>query len=72
MQRMAQRLGTGIGLAALFVTLSCDLGSVSAPTTACVEAATQCQLPDGPLGVCERTSCAPGKQPPCFQCVPQH
>lgn len=70
---MAKRVPLGIGLAALFAAFACDMAAVSEPApTACVEAAAQCQLPDGPLGVCERSTCEPGAQPPCFQCVPQH
>lgn len=46
-----------------------DSGS---PGARCVESGAQCQLPDGPLGVCERAACAPGAAPPCFQCTPQH
>jgi len=50
-----------------------DSGSLSAPSAArCVAVADQCQLPEGPLGVCERAACAPGEAPPCYQCTPQH
>jgi hypothetical protein len=52
---------------------ACDLGSGSAPPPPfCTEAGVQCQLPAGPLGVCERTPCAAGEHEPCFRCVPQH
>jgi len=50
-----------------------DSGSLSAPSAArCVAVADQCQLPEGPLGVCERSACAAGETPPCFKCTPQH
>jgi Uri superfamily endonuclease len=53
--------------------LACDLGSPSVTSAeSCTEAGVQCQLPDGPLGVCERAPCAPGATPPCFKCTPQH
>jgi len=53
--------------------IGCDLGEfATSPTTRCTEAGAQCVLTDGPLGVCERTPCAAGTPPPCFQCTPQH
>jgi len=71
---MAGRILALISVAALYSALAaCDTGSLSAPAPVlCVEAGNQCQLPEGPLGVCERSTCAPGAKPPCFQCVPQH
>jgi hypothetical protein len=42
------------------------------PGATCTGAGLQCQLPEGPLGVCERASCAAGATPPCFTCTPQH
>jgi hypothetical protein len=62
-------------LAAIAVVglLACDPGSLSTgPSVTCTESGAQCQLPEGPLGVCERSQCAPGATPPCFQCTPQH
>lgn len=53
--------------------LGCDLSGLGdAPPGACSESGAQCQLSDGPLGVCERTTCAAGQTPPCFACTPQH
>jgi hypothetical protein len=70
---MTDRIGSAIAIAAALLALAaCDSASISAAPAGCVEAATQCQLPDGPLGVCERATCAAGATPPCFQCVPQH
>jgi hypothetical protein len=47
--------------------------SQSSPSAArCTAVADPCELPSGPLGVCERAACAPGETPPCFQCTPQH
>jgi hypothetical protein len=53
--------------------VACDTGALTAgPTDRCTEAGVQCQLPAGPLGVCERAPCGPGETAPCFQCTPQH
>jgi hypothetical protein len=59
---------------AVAVVLSaCDPSAISTPPSAlCSEAGAQCQLPEGPLGVCERAPCPPGDAQPCFDCVPQH
>ena len=56
-----------------FALLGCDPGALStvAPAT-CAESGAQCQLPAGPLGVCERSRCPPGAAPPCFECTPEH
>jgi len=49
----------------------CD--SVSEPpVAACSEIGSQCQLPGGPLGVCQQTECGAGATPPCFKCTSQH
>lgn len=70
--RFALLLSTSL-VAALPVLSGCDLDSISAsPPAACSETGAQCQLGDGPLGVCERAPCAGGEAPPCFQCTPQH
>lgn len=45
--------------------------SVSAPKR-CSEAYAQCQLPEGPIGVCQEVSCGQGQLAPCFNCVSQH
>jgi len=71
--RMTSRIRTAIAVSALVVWLACDLSSHSgAAPGRCEEAGAQCQLPEGPLGVCERTTCATAATPPCFVCVPQH
>ena len=58
--------------AALALT-ACDISSpTSAPVAACSETGAQCQLPNGPLGVCERSPCEAGLEPPCHRCTPQH
>ena len=63
-------------IAAAFTALAlaaCDPISLSSgPAATCIEPGAQCQLPDGPLGVCERSPCPAGAPPPCFQCTPQH
>ena len=43
-----------------------------APTATCVTRYAQCQMPDGPLGVCNDAPCAEGQATPCFKCVSQH
>ena len=54
-------------------SLGCEPMSVSSPASAvCSEAGVQCQLPEGPLGVCERAPCPPGTSAPCLTCVSQH
>ena len=63
-----------MSLAIACLCSGCDFSSLSAPpvSTACTQIGSQCQLPDGPLGVCEQTHCKPGQQPPCFTCTSQH
>lgn len=53
---------------------ACDPGALLSepPPSVCVESGAQCQLPDGPLGVCEVFPCGPDQGPPCFTCTPQH
>ena len=57
------RIGAPRWIAALFLSiasLGCEPMSVTSPASAvCSEAGVQCQLPEGPLGVCERAPCAP-------------
>jgi len=58
---------------AALVFIACDSSNlVPSPPAMCAEFGTQCQLPDGPLGVCERFTCPKNTKPPCFQCTPQH
>ena len=45
--------------------------SMSTPKR-CSEAYAQCQLPEGPIGVCQEVGCAQGQLAPCFNCVSQH
>lgn len=55
------------------VLMACDPSSLSTvPPAACTASGAQCQLPEGPLGVCERSQCPPGDTSPCFKCTPQH
>jgi hypothetical protein len=62
-----------IAVIAVIGFVACDSSLVApAPDVFCTESGRQCQLPDGPLGVCERSACASGDTPPCFQCVSQH
>jgi len=53
------------------VAAACDMSSSPPPTT-CTQIGAQCQMPDGPLGVCQETRCEAGATPPCFACTPQH
>lgn len=68
------RLVVAASIAALGLAMvACDLEATApAPTPTCTETGAQCQLPDGPLGVCERSACGPGEAAPCFRCTPQH
>lgn len=60
-------------LIAGILCLGCGPGSLSqSPSAVCTESGTQCRLPDGPLGVCERSACPVGSEGPCFACTPQH
>jgi hypothetical protein len=65
-------LSSALAAIALSILLACGAGCDSAPPARCAEAGVQCQLEKGPLGVCERSACAPGETPPCFACVAQH
>lgn len=57
----------------LAASLGCEPMSVTSPASAaCSEAGVQCQLSEGPLGVCERVPCGVGAEPPCFACISQH
>jgi len=68
-RRAVRKIAAGLLLAGL----ACDGGAVSPPPTAvCDQAGAQCQLPEGPLGVCERSACEAGAAAPCFQCISQH
>lgn len=40
--------------------------------TKCTSAFAQCQLPEGPLGVCNEVQCKAGQTPPCLKCFSQH
>ena len=52
---------------------ACDDSIATPPTpAACAQIGAQCQLPGGPLGVCQRVTCAAGAPPPCFTCTSQH
>jgi hypothetical protein len=52
---------------------ACDSGSFSGPVAAtCTEIGSRCQLPDGPLGVCQEIPCAGDAKRPCFKCTSQH
>lgn len=58
---------------AALVFVACDSSLLSeGPSASCTEPGAQCQLPDGPLGVCERSRCPDDATPPCFQCTSQH
>lgn len=62
-----------IALALSVLCAGCDEAIVApAVPTTCSQIGSQCQLPAGPLGVCEQIACAPGAEAPCFKCVSQH
>lgn len=52
----------------------CEPGDFAAPAppAGCAAIGALCQLPDGPIGVCQEAPCATGATPPCFTCTPQH
>lgn len=76
---MAEQAPTGtatiawlLASVALFLT-ACDASVLeSAAPTVCTEAGAQCQLPTGPLGVCERSQCPADAIGPCYDCISQH
>jgi hypothetical protein len=70
--RLARRLAGA--LAALAALGACDIESVSQPAASaeCSAIGARCQLPGGPLGVCQEIACEEAAAPPCFQCTPQH
>ena len=57
---------------ALALCAGCDAAVVPAPPAACAQVGQQCQLPDGPLGVCQQIACAAAVTPPCLRCTSQH
>lgn len=60
-------------LAAGLLLAACEREAfVREEPSGCRSAGEQCSLEEGPLGVCERASCGPGEEPPCFECTPQH
>jgi hypothetical protein len=63
-----------LGLICLTSLTGCDLGQFISgpPSSSCAESGVQCQLPSGPLGVCELSPCPSGAEPPCLTCTPQH
>jgi len=72
MKHMPARRFALLGVLGLALT-GCEPGALSEPPqAACRETGALCQLGGGPLGVCERVSCAAGEEAPCFRCTPQH
>jgi hypothetical protein len=77
-RRSRARAARGLLAGAVFVVggvlSACDAGSLSQPAISaeCHSIGAQCQLPGGPLGVCEQVPCGPGAEPPCFKCASQH
>ena len=60
-------------LVLVLATTACNADTLVAPPTAiCAESGQQCELPKGPLGVCERRRCEAAEAGPCFECVSQH
>jgi hypothetical protein len=58
---------------ALMLCIGCEQSGVtSAISTSCSQIGTQCQLPGGPLGVCQQLDCPAGTAGLCFKCVSQH
>lgn len=58
-------------LAVLLCCAACE-GIGTAPPSSCAAIGARCQLPGGPIGVCQQTPCTGGAVSPCFVCTPQH
>jgi hypothetical protein len=73
-ERPRRRAGSAALVAGAVLLSACDPGSLSQPAVSaeCRSIGAQCQLPGGPLGVCEQVPCGPGAEPPCFKCASQH
>jgi len=62
-----------LGVAAGLLLSACDASLLATePPGICTEPGAQCQLPTGPLGVCERSQCPSGVSSPCLECISQH
>lgn len=74
MRSLASTIALVPAAALLAALLACDPGATatSPPSATCTEAGVQCQLKDGPLGVCGQSHCRVDEVPPCFRCIPQH
>ena len=73
MSRLRNLLCCPVLLGSLLGLVACDFESLQAtPPEKCAESGMQCQLPEGPLGVCERSRCGASETPPCFVCISQH
>ena len=73
MRELGIAMRRAVVLGALLGLIACDSGlSSDGPQETCTESGVQCQLPTGPLGVCERSQCGANETPPCFKCTPQH
>jgi len=70
----AVRVARGALFMAIVACAGCDSGDFSAApvSAACSSIGSQCQLADGPLGVCQEAPCGPGETRPCFKCISQH
>lgn len=60
-----------LGGLALLLVPGCDLEGTPVPVE-CARIGMQCQLPGGPLGVCQERPCKAGETAPCFTCTSQH
>jgi len=71
-RRRLLRGGAGGALLATTVAMTgCEIGE-QAVSARCTHIGEQCQLPDGPLGVCQERPCEAGHAAPCFTCTSQH
>lgn len=59
---------------ALLALLIAGCDSLGSPpvSSECTAIGAKCQLPDGPIGVCQRIECAGYDPGPCYRCTPQH
>jgi hypothetical protein len=71
--RQLPRMLRALAVTAFLLGLGCGAEKVQPGALAtCTEPGKQCQLPEGPLGVCEQSHCRADEKPPCYRCIPQH
>jgi hypothetical protein len=60
-------------LLAFCLLAACPGAEVATPKPKiCQSVGQQCQMPEGPLGVCNVSTCEAGQRQPCLKCISQH